>query len=136
MNSTVMRAATGFLVLIAIDDVVGVIDHALTAESLHGPVNTVAPRAVTNSEFTKTLGRVLGRPTLLPMPAFMTRAILGEMADELLLASTRVEPRMLLASGYHFLYGELESALRHLLEKDASAHSQAERLRKSVQEMA
>lgn len=103
---------------IALDDVVGCIHHALATDSLHGPVNAVAPRPVTNREFTKTLAKVLRRPTLFPMPGFLARLAFGEMADELLLASTRVFPRALLDSSYRFLYGDLESALRHLLGKD------------------
>ncbi len=100
---------------IAIDDVLGAIYHALGTDGMHGPVNAVAPNPVPNREFTKTLGRVLRRPTLFPMPAFMARTLFGEMADELLLASARVEPRALLDSGYRFLYGDLADALRHLL---------------------
>src|SRR5256714_4559219 len=65
---------------IALDDAVGAIEHALTDENLSGPVNVVAPQPVTNAEFTKTLGHVLGRPTLLPVPAFGLRLALGEMA--------------------------------------------------------
>jgi uncharacterized protein (TIGR01777 family) len=102
---------------IALDDVVGAIEHALTDESLAGPVNVVAPQPVKNVEFTKTIGRVLGRPTLLPMPTFALRLALGEMADELLLASTRVEPTRLKASGYQFKYPQLEPALSHLLHE-------------------
>ncbi|MBI2956291.1 MAG: DUF1731 domain-containing protein, partial [Acidobacteria bacterium] len=86
-------------------------------EGLRGPVNAVAPQAVTNREFTKTLGRVLSRPTIFPMPAFAARLVFGEMADELLLASARVEPARLAASGYKFLHPELESALRQMLGK-------------------
>jgi uncharacterized protein (TIGR01777 family) len=100
---------------IALDDVVGAICFALTNESLYGSVNAVAPIAVTNRDFTQTLGRVLSRPTLLPMPAFAARLALGEMADALLLASTRVEPARLLASGFKFRYPDLEGALRHVL---------------------
>jgi len=77
----------------------------------------VAPHAVTNQEFTKTLGKVLGRPTVVPLPAFATRLMFGEMADELLLASARVQPAKLLASGYRFRYPELEGTLRHLLAR-------------------
>jgi hypothetical protein len=102
---------------ITLDDVVEIIDYALTTDTLKGPVNTVAPKAVTNKEFTKTLGRVLARPTIFPMPAFAARLAFGEMADELLLASTRVEPAKLIATGYHFRYPELEGALRHVLKK-------------------
>jgi len=100
---------------IALADVVGAIQHALAVESLRGPVNAVAPKPVTNREFTRALGRVLRRPTLLPMPAFAARLAFGEMADALLLASQRVEPAKLLASGYRFQFPELEDALRHLL---------------------
>ena len=102
---------------ITIDDLVGVILHALKNESLRGPVNAVAPRPVTNAEFTKTLGRVLGRPTLFPVPAFAARLAFGEMADALLLSSARVEPARLQGTGYQFAYPELEGALRHVLEK-------------------
>lgn len=105
---------------ITLDDVIGVIYFALTNETLHGPVNVVAPRAVTNLEFTKTLGHVLSRPTLLPAPAFALRLAFGEMADALLLSSARVEPLRLKESGYVFQYPELEGALRHMLKKEES----------------
>jgi NAD dependent epimerase/dehydratase family enzyme len=78
-------------------------------------VNLVAPDAVTNAEFTKTLGRVLRRPAVLPVPAFALRLLLGEVADQMLLASTRVRPSRLLDSGYRFRHPRLEAALRHLL---------------------
>ena len=100
---------------ISIDDAARAVHHALMTDSLSGPVNAVAPNPVTNGEFTKTLGRVLNRPTMVPMPAFAARLALGEMADELLLASTRVEPKELCGSGYEFRQPTLESALRHLL---------------------
>jgi uncharacterized protein (TIGR01777 family) len=106
-----------FMSWIAIDDVAAAILHAMGTETLRGPVNAVAPQPVTNRDFTNTLGRVLGRPTVFPMPAFAARLAFGEMADELLLASQRVEPAKLLASGYQFRFPELEAALRHLLEK-------------------
>jgi uncharacterized protein (TIGR01777 family) len=102
---------------ISIDDAAGIVLHALMTDSLRGPVNAVAPQEVTNAQFTKTLGKVLGRPTILPMPAFAARLALGEMADELLLASIRARPVMLEKSNYVFRHGELEGALRHLLGK-------------------
>jgi len=102
---------------IAIDDVVGAISHAILSDSLRGPVNAVAPNPVTNREFTKTLGRVLWRPTIFPLPAFAARLVMGEMADDLLLASTRVKPSRLLSSGYEFRFPELQDALRHVLGK-------------------
>ncbi|MEZ6069610.1 MAG: TIGR01777 family oxidoreductase [Pirellulales bacterium] len=100
---------------VAIDDVIGALHHALMTDSLAGPVNVVAPHPVTNLEFTKTLGRVLRRPTVAPMPAFAARLLLGQMADELLLARARVEPQRLLESHYHFRHPNLEDALRHVL---------------------
>jgi hypothetical protein len=100
---------------IAIDDVVEAIQHAIGQPELRGPVNTVAPNPVTNDEFTKTLGRVLRRPTIFPMPAFAARLAFGEMADELLLASARVSPQLLIDSGYEFRFPLLESTFRHVL---------------------
>jgi uncharacterized protein (TIGR01777 family) len=104
-----------FMSWIALDDLLGSIAYALRTDTIRGPVNAVAPHPVTNREFTKTLGRVLARPTLLPMPAFAARLAFGEMADELLLSSARVEPARLSAAGYDFRYPTLEGGLRHLL---------------------
>ena len=104
---------------ISIDDAAGAVHHALMSNSVSGPVNAVAPNPVTNAEFTMTLGRVLKRPTIVPMPAFAAQLALGEMADELLLASIRVEPNELNRSGYLFRQPTLEVALRHLLGKTA-----------------
>lgn len=101
---------------IALDDVVGAIGHALKTDALQGPVNVVAPNPVTNREFTKTLGNVLHRPTIFPMPAFAARLAFGEMADALLLASQRVDSKKLVDSGYAFRLPDLEGALRSILE--------------------
>ncbi len=101
---------------IELDDVVGAIRFAILNEGLSGPVNYVAPNAVTNSEFTKTLGRVLSRPTFLTVPAFGARLAFGEMADALLLASQRVEPARLTEAGFNFQYSQLEPALRNVLK--------------------
>jgi uncharacterized protein (TIGR01777 family) len=100
---------------ISIDDAVGAVLHALTTDSLSGPVNVTAPDPPTNAEYTKTLGHVLGRPTIFPLPAPAARIMLGEMADELLLASQRIEPAKLKESGYEYRYPELEGAFRHVL---------------------
>lgn len=100
---------------IALDDAVGVILFALATESLRGPVNVVAPHAVTNLEFTKTLGRVLSRPTIFSVPSFAARLAFGEVADALLLSSARVEPSRLKEAGYQFKYPELESAMHHII---------------------
>jgi len=104
-----------YLPWVAIDDAVGAILLGLEREDLDGPVNIVAPRAVTNREFTAALGRALGRPAMIPVPAAALRAMFGEMADEALLASQRVEPARLRAAGYAFRFGELEAALQHVL---------------------
>jgi len=102
---------------IAFDDVIGAIVHAIDTDALSGPVNVVAPGPPTNAEYTKTLGRVLGRPTFFTVPAPAARVGLGGIADELLLASARVEPTKLEESGYEHRYPELDGALRHLLGK-------------------
>ena len=103
---------------ISLDDAVGSICHALAEPTIKGPVNVVSPNPVTNREYTKTLGRVLTRPTLFPMPAFAARLAFGEMADALLLASTRVDPARLRETGYEFRHPEIEPALRYLLERE------------------
>jgi uncharacterized protein (TIGR01777 family) len=112
------RIGTGsqFMSWIALDDLVRAFLFALETESLTGAVNATAPRPVTNAEFTRTLGGVLGRPTVFPMPAFAARAAFGEMADALLLASTRVRPARLEEAGFTFQYPELEGALRAVLK--------------------
>jgi hypothetical protein len=100
---------------VTLSDVIDVIHVALAEDQLSGAVNVVAPQPATNAEFTKTLGRVLSRPTFFPAPAFGLRLAFGEMADALLLASARVEPARLSAAGYKFKHPQLEGALRHAL---------------------
>ena len=100
---------------ITIDDAVGAIRHALVMQTLSGPVNVVSPNPVTNLEFSRALGRALRRPAFAPMPAFAARLAFGEMADALLLASTRVVPDALLASGHILSHPDLEPALQHVL---------------------
>src|SRR5918998_2015923 len=100
---------------IAIDDVAGAIAHALTDDSVEGPVNLGSPNPLTNAEFTRVLGEVLNRPTLFPLPAPAARLALGEVADALLLASQRMQPAKLEETGYEFRYPVLDGALRHLL---------------------
>jgi len=100
---------------VAIDDVVGAIVHTLTTGSLEGPINVVVPDPPTNAQYTRALGRVLNRPAIFPLPAPAARLMLGQVADELLLASQRVEPAKLRESGYEYRYPELEGAFRHLL---------------------
>ena len=108
-----------------VDDAAGAVLHALQCDELSGPMNVVSPQPLTNREFTKTLGAVLGRPTILPVPGPAARLALGQMADELLLSSQRVRPERLLSTRYHFRHQELESLLRHLLGKPARGQCHA-----------
>jgi len=100
---------------IALDDLLEAIQRALADASLQGPVNVVSPNPVTNAEFTKTLGRVLNRPRILPVPRFAVELLFGEMGREAILSSFRVKPTKLIESGFRFRFPDLESALRHLL---------------------
>lgn len=102
---------------ISLDDIVGAIIHAMNNDTLSGAVNGTSPNPVTNLEFTKAMGRVLRRPTIFPMPAFVVRLLFGEMGEAAILASARVEPKKLLESGYKFERAELESALRYQLKR-------------------
>ena len=103
---------------VALDDLPHILLHVLQRGDLNGPVNAVAPRPVTNREFTEALGKALSRPTPLPVPAFALRLAVGrEMADTLLLASARVVPRRLEETGFQFRFPELGAALRHLFAK-------------------
>jgi uncharacterized protein (TIGR01777 family) len=100
-----------------IGDLVGAVQHVIRTDALRGPVNVVAPNPVRNAEFTKTLASVLSRPAIFPMPAFAARLVFGQMGDELLLASQRVEPAKLVASGYAFQQPDLQHALSAILKK-------------------
>ena len=103
---------------VSIDDAVRIIQHIIADDSIRGPVNFAAPNAVSNREFTKTLGRVLRRPTIFPLPAVVARLAFGEMADELLLTPIRVYPKKIVESGYKFLHPELGEALKHILKAE------------------
>ncbi len=96
---------------LSLTDLVRVVHHVLVTDSLDGSVNVSTPMPVTNAEFAKTLGRVLSRPAVLPVPAFGLRLALGEMAS-MVLASVRLDPSKLVRSGFEFRYPELEDALR------------------------
>jgi uncharacterized protein (TIGR01777 family) len=103
---------------ISIDDVVGVIDTMLVNNEMTGPYNLVAPNPVTNYRFTKSLGKVLRRPTVSPLPAFIARMMFGEMADALLLSSSRVATSRLKSAGYTFTDRDLTETLSRLLDKN------------------
>lgn len=100
---------------ISLDDVCAAIVHCMQTTTLSGPINIVSPLPVTNLEFTKTLGRVLRRPTVFPLPAPAARLAFGEMADALMLASARVLPTKLTESRFSFRHEDLEPTLRRLL---------------------
>jgi len=100
---------------IALDDVVNGLKFLIADKPVQGPVNFVAPNPVTNAEFTKTLGRVLSRPTIFPIPAFAVRLAFGELADALLLSSQKVDSTVLQDNGFLFSWPTLEPALRHIL---------------------
>ena len=102
---------------IDIEDVVNGLKSLMGDSSVNGPVNFVAPNAVTNAQFTKALGRALSKPTLFPVPAFGARLAFGEMADALLLSSARVKPGVLEENGFVFRWPLLEDALMHLLAR-------------------
>ena len=101
---------------IHVDDVAGLIKHAIKTEALDGPMNVVAPGVVTNADFTKALGRALNRPTVLFVPRFALRAALGQLSD-LLFGSHRVLPTVAARTGYSFQFEELEPALRDCVQR-------------------
>lgn len=101
---------------IALDDLIRIIHFALKNEYLSGAINTVAPNPATNDEFTKVLGKVLHRPTVLPIPAFAIKLMFGEMGETLLLQGARVLPKKLQDAGFEFQFSNLETAMKHVLE--------------------
>jgi uncharacterized protein (TIGR01777 family) len=110
---------------IALDDLLGIILHCLRTDSLSGPVNAVTPHPCTNAEYTRVLGQTLKRPTFMPLPAFAARLVLGEMADALLLASSRIEPQRLEASGFEFRLPKIGAALAHAFGRTGEQQNEA-----------
>ena len=100
---------------IDLDDLVGLIHHALYANALSGPMNATAPNPVTNSVFSAALGRMLGRPAVLPVPSVAVKAVFGQLGTEALLSGQRVLPRKAADSGFHFFYDSVEESLRFQL---------------------
>lgn len=113
-----LGAGCHYMSWISLEDLVGVIECAITDKRLSGPVNAVAPNPVTNREFTKMLGEVLRRPTILPVPPFALRLMFGQLADEVLLASQRVVPSKLMGIDYPFRHRAVEAALRSALGRN------------------
>jgi uncharacterized protein len=101
---------------IHVHDLVGAVHHILKSDLLQGPVNLVAMQPATNAEFSRTLASVLSRPAAFPVPAFVAKLAFGQMAEEVLLASQRVEPARLIASGYPFQYSEVRKAISAVLD--------------------
>ena len=112
----VIGSGEQYMSWLSIDDAVAMIQYVIANDSIHGSVNFVTQNTINNREFIKTLGRVLNRPTIFPLPVFAARLAFGEMADELLLSSTRVFPEKLVDSGYKFQHPDLSQALEHLIE--------------------
>ncbi|MGH9832949.1 MAG: TIGR01777 family oxidoreductase, partial [Blastocatellia bacterium] len=104
---------------IHLDDIVGILRHALMKPAINGAINGVAPGIVTNEEFTRELAGALNRPVFFPVPEFALRILMGEMA-EVALASQRVVPQVALDTGYQFRYPNLRPALDALLLKRGS----------------
>ncbi len=109
-------SGTQWMSWVSLTDLVSIICKALDDPSLEGPVNAVAPQAVTNLEFTKALGKALRRPTIAPLPAFAARLALGKMADALLLASIRVTPEKLLEAGFQFAHPTIDEGIAGALQ--------------------
>jgi len=105
-----------FMSWIALDDLVKMIHFVLENENTRGAFNAVAPNPVNNEEFTKTLGKVLSRPTFLPVPEFAIKTLFGEMGETLILEGARVVPRKLQDAGFEFEFPNLEAAMRHVLK--------------------
>ncbi len=101
---------------IDVRDMVGAIHHILKNDLIQGPVNLVAPKPVRNVEFVKTLANVLTRPAIFPLPAFAVKLALGEMGEELLLASQKVGASKLISSGYPFRYRDLRASLESVMK--------------------
>jgi uncharacterized protein (TIGR01777 family) len=114
---------------ITIDDVVAAIYHTIVDRHCDGPMNFVAAQPVRNREFTSTLAEVLNRPAVLPVPGGILRSIFGEMAEQTLLASNRVVPERLKATGFRYRCADLETALRHVCGCHAAIQSSGNRMK-------
>jgi NAD dependent epimerase/dehydratase family enzyme len=95
------------------DELASIIEFALTTETLSGPVNAVSPNPLRNAEFAAVSACALGQKRRRTLPAWVVRTVMGEMGEEFLLASRRIQPAKLLAAGYQFRFPDLADALRH-----------------------
>ena len=114
-NLRIMGSGRQWWSWVALDEFPAIVEHILDTDKLVGAVNVASPNPVRAAEFSATLGHVLERRPGRGVPAVLLRLVMGEMAEALLLASRRLEPRRLLQTGYEFRYPELEAALRHQL---------------------
>jgi uncharacterized protein (TIGR01777 family) len=112
-----LGSGTQWMSWIALEDVVRILRLVLESEAVSGAVNVVAPQPVTNLQFTEILAKALHRPRFFAAPKFVLQTLLGEMADEMLLASQRVVPEVLQKNGYQFVHPDLRAALRGILNK-------------------
>lgn len=113
----IIGSGTQYMSWISLDDLISLLLFAIDNDTISGPINAVSPTPITNREFTKTLGHVLSRPTIFPLPAFVARFALGEMADALLLSSARVLPTRLESLDFPFSHTQLAPTLRFLLNR-------------------
>ena len=109
----VVGSGKQYMSWIALDDLIKIFHFALETDDLHGAINATAPAPATNEEFTKALGKVLSRPTFIPIPEFGIKLMFGEMGERLLLEGCRVLPKRLLDAGFEFQYTNLEVAFKH-----------------------
>ncbi|MBX9690509.1 MAG: TIGR01777 family oxidoreductase, partial [Candidatus Obscuribacterales bacterium] len=116
----VLGSGRQYMSWISLDDLVEAIYFAIKNDSVSGPVNAVTPNPVTNAEFTRSLGKALGRPTIFPVPAFGAKLLFGEMAQEMLLSGARILPSKLESAGFKYHYPGIDGALQHALHESAN----------------
>lgn len=100
------------------NDLIRLIIHLINSENIHGPVNAVAPEAVTNRRFSKALGKAMKRPAILPLPGFQVKLLFGEMGESLLLSGQKVIPQKVIVNGFKFNFPTIETALHHLFARE------------------
>ena len=111
----ILGSGNQYMSWISLEDEINAIIFILNNSSLSGPINLTAPHPVNNKEFTKILGEVLKRPTILPLPSFIARFLFGEMADAILLTGNRVLPNKLIDAGFTFTHSKLDEALKDII---------------------
>ncbi len=112
-----LGSGTQYLSWILLEDFVRAAYHLLLSDNIQAPVNITSHEVVTNYEFTKLLGKAIGRPTILPVPEFVLKLLLGQLAEEILLSSTIAIPQILIGSGFQFKYPRLEDAFSFIFNE-------------------